>query len=1067
MKENSELMKYNLLTSSIKFWMLFVGIWPIPNPPIAYRALPIFIVSGNVFLSIALFRFAIAHISNMQLMVKGVSLGMSFITIAFKVIIFTLCRDKIIDLLGVVKNYHEDSLADENLGQLALKGMSGFRRSSLLLFFLIACGAVSYCIAPIIFIAIQLGHHLQTIHYILPLPALYPWEIRPGGILYQVTYVFEVCNLMSLLFTSCGVDSLFGYYILLINGQLRVMGYQLKHLSGNNVCHAFIPRFVDKYIVLQQCCDGLQRIYGPVILWQEALSAPKYLLIMGYSGSKILQTYLYASAGSNLTAESEALMESIYCSDWQETGRRFRTSILVMLTQKPVRITAAHCIIVSNDMLIMTLNTAVSQVKGCLYPVGLWPSEKPKLWYRLLPYAQLFLSAITVVAIMNYLVHHIRNWNIVIRVISLLASTSLYIFKLSQLMIHRREILDISKILNDYSSRIINEERSLNFAWEWVKVCLTCGRSIIIMVYGSFFVLLVIIPAVVIFIQEMGHTENIKYTLVYPTMYPWDTSTNGVAYRITYLLESLTALSCCHVTSGVDNLYLFWIFQTTGQLRAMSYRLHHIRDGDNYDDILKDNIIQYGTLMRIRNQLENIYGPIIIFCNGSAAVLLCTLIFQLSKASSLTKIQIARFTLYAFGKIFQVYLFTWPGTFLAAESENYLRSVYLSDWINHPSCTSFVMTTLAQKPLTMKACHVSVVSVEMFAKMIQTTVSYSLLLKTVAPESCCCLFVVCTQGTSIRIIDESSMLFVQVLCLAVNVKKIMWFYNTVDDLCNQFLSDERFHKFVLNDVTIYRYFFWFHTSLCGFSGTIPLVMSMVSVMNQKIHDVHPIKYNLIIPGMYPWNASINEIVYGFHFGLESYTLMWTFYVGALVDVLFSFSLLQMTIPLRGMSHAIIHLCDESDYEDTLRRCLIQYRTLIECRNIIENTYGLIILGVAITGPIALCSLAWQVTQMETISNFQKFRFAVHGVAKILQVFSYSWSATMLKGKSEDFLGQVYFSKWQGNRSLMNTVFTILIQRPLTIRAGHMPDVSLSMFVFVMKTTASYYLLLQTMEQKAS
>ncbi|XP_011307598.1 uncharacterized protein [Fopius arisanus] len=277
------------------------------------------------------------------------------------------------------------------------------------------------------------------------------------------------------------------------------------------------------------------------------------------------------------------------------------------------------------------------QVKGCLYPVGLWPSEKPKLWYRLLPYAQLFLSAITVVAIMNYLVHHIRNWNIVIRVISLLASTSLYIFKLSQLMIHRREILDISKILNDYSSRIINEERSLNFAWEWVKVCLTCGRSIIIMVYGSFFVLLVIIPAVVIFIQEMGHTENIKYTLVYPTMYPWDTSTNGVAYRITYLLESLTALSCCHVTSGVDNLYLFWIFQTTGQLRAMSYRLHHIRDGDNYDDILKDNIIQYGTLMRIRNQLENIYGPIIIFCNGSAAVLLCTLIFQLSKASKIKK----------------------------------------------------------------------------------------------------------------------------------------------------------------------------------------------------------------------------------------------------------------------------------------------------------------------------------------------------------------------------------------------------------------------------------------------
>ncbi|XP_063975386.1 uncharacterized protein LOC135161603 isoform X2 [Diachasmimorpha longicaudata] len=307
----------------------------------------------------------------------------------------------------------------------------------------------------------------------------------------------------------------------------------------------------------------------------------------------------------------------------------------------------------------------------------------------------------------------------------------------------------------------------------------------------------------------------------------------------------------------------------------------------------------------------------------------------------------------------------------------------------------------------------------------------------------------------------------KVLCLAVNVKKMMWFYETIDDLCNQFLKDGQLQKFVLNDVTVYRFFFWFHTSLCGFSGTVPLVMSMVSVMNQKIHDIHPVKYNLIIPGMYPWNASINEIVYGLHFGLESYTLMWTFYVGALVDVLFSFSLLQMTIPLRGMSHAIIHVCDGEDYGSALHRCLVQYRTLIQCRNIIENTYGPIILGVAITGPIALCSLAWQVTQMETISNFQKFRFAVHGVAKILQVFSYSWSATILKGKSEDFLRKVYSSEWYGNRGFMNTVLTMLIQRPLTIKAGHMPDVSLGMFVFVMKTTVSYYLLLQTMEQKSS
>ncbi|XP_063975394.1 uncharacterized protein LOC135161609 isoform X2 [Diachasmimorpha longicaudata] len=365
-------------------------------------------------------------------------------------------------------------------------------------------------------------------------------------------------------------------------------------------------------------------------------------------------------------------------------------------------------------------------VKGCLYIVGLWPSENPKMYYRLLPYAQLLLSTMTVVAIINFLGHHIKNINVVIKVVSLLTSTSLYILKLCSLTIYRKEILRIHRILHRFYMEIIDDERLVEFACKKVKLCHYLGGSMVATVYGSFFLLLVLLPLINIFIQEIQHHENIKYTLVYPTMYPWNTTSNGLPYRITYVLESLTAFSCCNVTSGADCLLLFWIFQVTTQLRAMSYRLNNIRKDDNYDKIIRQNIVQYGILMRLRDELQKIYGPIIMYNNSSGAALLCTLIFQLTKASSLTKIQIARFTVYAIGKTLQVYMYSWPGTLLTTEVNE--------DWVNQSACRTSVLMTLSQKPLTLKICHVSFMSVEMFAVLINTTVSYYLLLKTIAPE---------------------------------------------------------------------------------------------------------------------------------------------------------------------------------------------------------------------------------------------------------------------------------------------------------------------------------------------
>lgn len=68
-------------------------------------------------------------------------------------------------------------------------------------------------------------------------------------------------------------------------------------------------------------------------------------------------------------------------------------------------------------------------LKAALSIVGLWPSEKPQLWYRLIPPIQVAIGLVTIIGILNSVIHNITNLKIVIRILSVLTSTVLYTFK--------------------------------------------------------------------------------------------------------------------------------------------------------------------------------------------------------------------------------------------------------------------------------------------------------------------------------------------------------------------------------------------------------------------------------------------------------------------------------------------------------------------------------------------------------------------------------------------------------------------------------------------------------------
>ncbi|XP_034934708.1 odorant receptor 4-like [Chelonus insularis] len=187
------------------------------------------------------------------------------------------------------------------------------------------------------------------------------------------------------------------------------------------------------------------------------------------------------------------------------------------------------------------------------------------------------------------------------------------------------------------------------------------------------------------------------------------------------------------MTISLDSLFLFYTFLMIGQLREISYCITHIDDKENSaEKAVEKCVLQYNTLLKCRSNLEKIYGPIIlamIICN---AVMLCTLIYQLTQMKTISILKGANFFAFVVTKLLQTFIYSWCGTSLTKESEDYRIAIYSANWYGDKRLMKAIIIMLKQKPLVLTACNFSNVSIDIFTKILNTTISYYFLLKTLA-----------------------------------------------------------------------------------------------------------------------------------------------------------------------------------------------------------------------------------------------------------------------------------------------------------------------------------------------
>ncbi|XP_014298175.1 odorant receptor 4-like [Microplitis demolitor] len=371
-------------------------------------------------------------------------------------------------------------------------------------------------------------------------------------------------------------------------------------------------------------------------------------------------------------------------------------------------------------------------IKGPLLALGLWPDENPSLFYRLLSYIQLPLNFGMFLAIFNFVRLHVNNITLLTKSFGVMTTYLSTTLKITCLLINRREALELHRTLDPHFSKLAQDVEMKKIIFKKF----TMLKLITWLFFSCVFITLsamIITPLIDIAMQYHKYGKNNKYPLIYPSKYPWQTSMNGWPYKVTYLFESLATMSLFCITSSVDSLFLFYIFQIIGQLREMSYSITNtngFNDDNEKDIVLRKTIYQYQTLIKCREIIEKIYGPIILWIMCTNAVIMCVFIFQFMQMKNLPIIRLMIIFTYVLSKVLQTFIYAWSGTCLTVESEDYRKAVYNMNWYGNKRIMTSVIIMLAQKPMIVTACNFSTVTVDIFIMVLKTTVSYFFLLQT-------------------------------------------------------------------------------------------------------------------------------------------------------------------------------------------------------------------------------------------------------------------------------------------------------------------------------------------------
>ncbi|THK32886.1 odorant receptor 13a-like [Diachasma alloeum] len=385
--------------------------------------------------------------------------------------------------------------------------------------------------------------------------------------------------------------------------------------------------------------------------------------------------------------------------------------------------------------LLKSYTSYAESVKRLAIICGIWPSEKPSMFYRLLPYFIGFAPFMIFCTTMNFACVNIHNLNRVMKGTSISLSylngivKVLSYFSMICYLVHREELTELNGTINELLRRQQEDEQLLSRTlssfkfFKVLSVLLMCSAFTVV---GMYF----ITPLIIMANQYSHGVTPIHYLLPYPAVYPYHIPGGSALYVLHYVMESYGCFCLFSITASIDNLFALYSSQIIGHLRALTYEMRHFTFKTGYEKHLQKLINIHQRLIRCCKMLQAIHGPIVLSMMATTAIILCCLIFQISQMKTISVKQIF-FFVYISVKLLQTLIYGWAGTLITTECDNFRNEVYGTGWENlgKKSAGYHVRIILMQRPIRLKACSYVFISVNLVTAILNTTLSYFFLLQ--------------------------------------------------------------------------------------------------------------------------------------------------------------------------------------------------------------------------------------------------------------------------------------------------------------------------------------------------
>ncbi|KAG8037787.1 hypothetical protein G9C98_005998 [Cotesia typhae] len=385
--------------------------------------------------------------------------------------------------------------------------------------------------------------------------------------------------------------------------------------------------------------------------------------------------------------------------------------------------------IVENRKMYVRFQTLIRRLQLI---ISFWSSKNSSILFLSLPYLHLGGFLLPLVGVINFFRTYISNINLATKGLSVLVGYSTVMMKMITFIIKRKEINKLHSILEPYVEKLIEKSGMSHDVLREVSrfrgLCATLTGCV-----TTSSTLYAMIPLVTVF-NQWRHNKPIKMNHLYPVIYPWEKAPTGTVFYCQIVNEYFTTFSIITVTASVDSLFVYYAFQMVCMIRDIAHNISSLNE-ENCQEIIGKCVRQYTVLLECRSEMDKVFGPIILWSMGTNAVVLCGLIFQLSHAKTIPVLTMFLCAAYVAFKVTQIFMFAWAASKFTTESDNLSDIVYAADWFGSKNRMKAITIMLTQRPLVFTACSFSTISIEMFSTVMNTTISYFLLLKNFDPDA--------------------------------------------------------------------------------------------------------------------------------------------------------------------------------------------------------------------------------------------------------------------------------------------------------------------------------------------